>query len=204
MKSVLCRLAAIVALCAIFLPVQASEVDVFDPVQYKTEIVLPTLEAMEAAFPGASHPAAVNLMVGITFHESKGGTYLRQKARGGGVVLDGGLGVNQVESKTHQSVYNHFLRYKPERLEFARSMLPAGSIVRVSETEFEVDDAPLIHDLSYATFVGRTVIYMRRFEWPEDHRDVEALGVIWDEQYNRNPRAGFVHQFKRDFPRRVL
>jgi hypothetical protein len=195
----------IAAAVAFSLPSQASlEADMFDPVQFKTEVVVPTLSDMEVVFPGAMNDAAANLMVGIVFHESHGGTYLRQKANSGGIVENGGLGICQIESATHQDTYNTYLAYYSDRLAYARDMLPVGSVLRVSKTFYEVDDAPLIHNMRYAVFIARTHIYRQSFSWPEDPADIAALGKIWDDKYNRNPDAGFVHQFVRDFPRKAL
>ena len=191
-------------LVAFALPTQAQESDVFNPIQFKNHTVVPTLDAMNEVFPGSNNPAAVNLMIGIAYHESKGGTYLRQVGNSGGVVLDGGLGIYQVEAETHTSIYEHYLRYDENRMAYAKSLLPVGAVKRITVDAYELDHEALVRDLQYATFVARVLIYKSSFHWPEDPRDVRALAKIWDEKYNRNPRAGHVHQYVNDFPRSVL
>ena len=138
--------------------------------QLKSEIVIPTLTDMESAFPGASHPAAISLIGGIAYHESKGGTYLRQRSQCGGIVQHGGLGLHQVEANTHQSIWNNYLGYKLSRIEYAMKLLPPGCVEFRDDGSYFVDNEPL----------------------------------VWDMRYNRNPKAGFVHQYVQDYPREKI
>jgi hypothetical protein len=187
------------------LPLQAEVPTVFDANQYKSQVTVPTLTDMEPVFPGASRLQAINCMMGITWHESKGGTYLRQVGNTeGGVVEDGGLGANQVEGNTHQSLWNNFFVYRQDRIDYAESLLPPGSVDRMPDGTFVVDDDPLIWDLRYNTFIARIVLYKSSFQWPEDPNDIVALGEIWDAFYNRNDDAGYVHQYVNDYPKEIL
>ena len=168
---------------AIALPTSAQslESDVFDPVQFKELIVEPTLADMESVFPGASHPAAINLMVGIAIHESKGGTYLKQ-------IKGPARGVFQVEPFTESDIWNTYLKYRPERYDYALSLLPAGFVENDGEDVVILKDA-LTHDLRYSLFMARMKIYRGKFQWREPD-NLHRLGVIWDEVYNANPDKG--------------
>ncbi len=159
---------------------------------FRDLVVRPTLEAMEDLWPGASRPAAVNLMVGIAAKEStiRGETYLKQ-------VGGPALGIFQIEPATHADLWDTYLLY-PSRLDKAVFMRDLLSVEAPSDEEAMHHE--LIYNLRYATAVARLKLWRCSFQWPEDPDDVEALGAIWDEHYNANPDHGTVAEFVEKYP----
>ncbi|MBD3647133.1 MAG: hypothetical protein HUJ31_06670 [Pseudomonadales bacterium] len=163
-----------------------------DAIQLRELVIEPTLHDMEIHWPGASVPAAVNLLIGIVFHESLGATYLKQ-------VNGPALGIYQIEPATHQDVWDNYLSYRPQQREFALNLLPrnAGD---PSQSPVMLNHAYLVHNLQYATFIARLIVYRKSFEWPNDPNDVSGLATIWKDHYNSNLGAGTENQFIDHYP----
>lgn len=171
-----------------------------DPVQLRDVLIRPTLERLVHQFPGADHPAAVNLLIGTAYHESLGGTYFKQA---GGPAL----GLYQIEPATHSDLWNNYLSYRSESCQRLIAGLAAFEIKMASDEGDEGDDdlldRALITSIDYSTAVCRLLYYRQRFDWPEPE-DVPALAEIWKQFYNTELGAGTVEQFIEHFPMEVL
>lgn len=189
----------------------------------KRMVIVPQLAAMEELWPGANHPAAANLLVGTLYQESTVGDYTHLRQLGNGPAL----GPYQIEPDTHIDRYVSYLAYRPKHIAFVTARLSREELSDVDRrflvagpsagTDFDYYrerlqdiaaspglDAALVSNLAYATVVARIVYYTRRFSWPEDPGDVQALGKIWDDTYNLNPDHGTPAEFIEKFPREIL
>lgn len=162
----------------------------FDPVQFRDLVIKPTLEDLANVLPGADHPAAINLLLGTCWQESRGGTYLQQL--GGGPAL----GVYQIEPATHDDLWENFVAYRRPLEDF---LVVEGR----SHISQKIRQRMLIDDLRYATIIARLVYYRRSFEWPEpDH--IHGLGALWKRWYNTPQGAGTIAEFVHNFPEAAL
>ena len=155
-------------------------------------VIIPTLQAMTRVYGEKVYsPAAVNLLLGTAFQESVIGheTYLKQI--GGGPAL----GIYQIEPATHDDIYENYLRHRQDRADFTVGFLSLAD----TDTQQTIHEA-LIHNLRYSTVIARTKYWRRRFDWPEDPTNIQALGVIWNDHYNANPEHGFPEDFVSAFP----
>ena len=158
--------------------------------QFKIHVIIPTLQGMAVAFAGAASPAAANLLLGTCFHESLGGTYLVQA--GGGPAR----GLYQMEPATELDIWKNYLRLQKQlRLDYMLNMVGH---------RLEEKRPLLLLDLEYQTAMARLKYYRHNFTWPENPKDVEALGQIWKRVYNTRHGAGTVDQFVNDFPMEAL
>ena len=148
--------------------------------QLRNLIILPVLERLEPAFPGAKNPAAVNLLLGTAFHESLGGTYIKQ-------IQGPALGIYQMEPATHDSLWDNYINYGEHRVSAIHGFTRHGN------------HGQLIYDLNYATAMARIAYYSESFPWcaPDD---VMGLGEIWKEYYNTPLGAGTIEQFMEHYP----
>ena len=186
-----------VMLCALAfsLPMLAEETQVINPLQFKTMIVEPVLNDMRPFWGDkVAAPQAVDLLVGTVFQESLIGNEVHLKQVGGPA-----LGVYQIEPNTHEDIYENYLS-KSHRLE------KLGYVRSLAKQRYSDLDQELVSNLAYATAIARVKYWRRTFEWPEmnDPEYVGKLGKIWDDHYNANDNAGFVHEFAAAFPREIL
>lgn len=140
--------------------------------QFRTEIVRPVLDHI-----GLHSAAAENLLVGTAVQESQL-RYLRQMPSGPG------LGLYQIEPRTHHDLYINFVLAKPaisDQLHALQGFWPQP-------------DAALIGNLFYATAVARMIYY--RVKEPLPHaNDVEGLARYWKKHYNTHEGRGTVSSF---------
>lgn len=144
---------------------------------------------MKRTFPGASNPAAVNLLLGTCFHESLGGTYLAQL--GGGPAR----GIYQIEPRTELDIWKTYLtKSRAARRHFMKDLVG-----------YRIHNArPLLTvDLEYQTALCRLVYYRHTFTWP-DPEDLPALAEIWKKFFNTKLGAGTQQQFINDFPMEAI
>ena len=165
----------------------------FDVEQFREVIVEPTLRRMAHwGYTGADNPAAVNLLVGTAWHESKGGTYLKQ-------VNGPALGIYQIEVPTHEDVWKNYISHS-SRLAHVYDMLPYEAQPDTSTWLGNPEwHRQLIVNLEYATVIARLLYYRHNFVWC-DPDDIEGLGQIWKEFYNTVLGAGTIEKFVNDYP----
>lgn len=127
-------------------------------------------------------PAAENLLLGTAAAESALGYYLHQ---------DGGpaLGIYQMEPATHDSLWDNYLRYRPELLHAARWYLGSADPY-----------LSLTGNLLYATFMTR-IKYFKDPQPLPGAEDIPGLAAYWKRVYNTEKGAGteakFVANYKR-------
>lgn len=201
MKHIINLVLIICALTVTALPATAEE-PMINMKQLKEYVVVPTLQSMEEAFPGAANPAAANLIVGIAAHESTigGVTYLKQQN-------GPALGIYQIEPLTHLDLWASYLNYHEDKAEMLLEFVPDDGIEYSGSADipvFWVDDNRLITSLDYQTGIARAIIYRASFgAWP-DPDDVEGLAKIWKSHWNTHLGAGTVEQYIEHFPREIL
>lgn len=198
--------AAVAALALLFVSsaLLAQEKLMIDPVDLKLLVIQPTLTKMEARFPGAADPAAVNCLSGIAAHESTVGVVTRLKQ-----VSGPALGIYQIEPATHKDVWRNYLSYRPDASDLLLlEWVPDNAAEALHQPGerfvWSIDDRMLITNLAYATAIARVILYRQSFDWPVDPGDVEALAVIWKNQYNTAQGSGTVEQYVAHFPTVVL
>lgn len=127
-----------------------------DVQQFKTEIIVPTLEAFEEF--GLYSEAAINLMLGTALTESKLSALLQY---GGGPAL----GLFQIEPPTLEDIYKRYLQRenKKELLKKVHLFMTARDI-----------HEQVISNMSFAVIMARVLYLMVRSPLPA-YDDVEAL-----------------------------
>jgi hypothetical protein len=165
-------------------------------------VIIPTLKEMDKLWPGAYTPQAVNLLVGVAYKESliddpndgiQGrSTHLKQ--------LSGpALGIYQIEPATHDDNWITYLNSRPDKAEYMHRLMRPRAFD--SPQAFHEE---LVDNLRYATAQARLKFWRREIAWPTNPKDIEALGVIWDQAYNANPNKGTVTEFVKQFPKFIL
>jgi hypothetical protein len=132
--------------------------------QFKEHVVIPTLKYLDNEIPYSEE--AVDLLMLTCAHESRGGTYLRQKGMTG---TEGAFGVYQMELATHEDIYVNFLRARPA---FEESV----SGLRSDYLSLRRD---LTANLAYATAMAR-VHYWRVAEALPSKDDTNYLSKLGD------------------------
>lgn len=153
-----------------------------DAEQLRQWVVEPALDAIEL-----NSAAAVNLLIGTVFQESRGGYYLKQLGAGPA------LGIYQIEPATHDDVWTSYLNYRASLRTKVENLLSPES-----------KHQQLISNLSYATAIARLIYYRVPQALPADPNDVQALAEYWKQHYNTPLGAGTVAEFVENFPSEVL
>jgi hypothetical protein len=133
--------------------------------QFKEHVVVPTLEYLDSEIPYSEE--AVDLLMMTCAHESRGGTYLRQKGMTG---TEGAFGVYQMEMATHDDIYENFLGGRKD----LRWLITAKCYRQFDECEED-----LIFNLAYATAMAR-VHYWRVPEALPSKDDTGYLDKLGD------------------------
>jgi hypothetical protein len=139
--------------------------------QFKEHVVIPTLKYLDSEIPYSEE--AVDLLMMTCAHESRGGTYLRQKGMTG---REGAFGVYQMELDTAEDICHNFLLYRP--------VLMAKALTLRSDDLSPKRD--LITNLAHATAMAR-VLYWRVAEAlpsKDDTNYMSALGDYAKKYYN--------------------
>jgi hypothetical protein len=134
-------------------------------------VIRPTLQQI-----GMWSLAAENLLLGTAAHESRMGHYLVQI--GGGPAL----GIYQVEPKTHDDIWQHFLKSRPAIADRISSLTPF------------IDAEQMIANMAYATAMARMVYYRRPEPLPAAD-DLPGMARYWKKFYNTPLGAGTTKQF---------
>jgi hypothetical protein len=140
--------------------------------QFKEHVVVPTLKYLDSEIPYSEE--AVDLLMLTCAHESRGGTYLRQKGMTG---IEGAFGVYQMEMATHRDIYENFLGGRKD----LRWLITAKCYRQFDECEED-----LTFNLAYATAMAR-VHYWRVAEAlpsKDDTRYMSKLGDYAKKYYN--------------------
>lgn len=171
--------------------------------QFKQMIVEPALSYMaEIGFIGADNPAAVNLMVGTAWQESRL-KWLKQQPDGPA------LGIYQIEPATAADVWKNYIHLlKDDREKYVMDILPC--YIALDDTDYINENLAAMMmvwqlqcNLQYATTIARLIYYRQKFEWPAPD-DIPALGRIWKQFYNTEKGAGTVREFVENFPIEIL
>jgi hypothetical protein len=133
--------------------------------QFKEHVVIPTLKYLDSEIPYSEE--AVDLLMLTCAHESRGGTYLRQKGMTG---TEGAFGVYQMEVATHEDIWFNYIEYR-----VLTEKLMEALLVDVRATVGQ----PLITNLAYATAMAR-VHYWRVAEALPSKDDTNYLSKLGD------------------------
>ncbi|MBF0422646.1 MAG: hypothetical protein HQL73_06610 [Magnetococcales bacterium] len=129
--------------------------------------------------------AAERLLLGTAIQESGCGLYLRQL--NSGVAL----GIFQMEPKTHDDIWNNWLRWQ--------APLRTTLLARLG-TPNPPDSSRLITDLFYAAVMCR--LHYRRVPQPIPAADdLPGLAAYWKDHYNTSLGQGSVTQFQNNWHR---
>lgn len=168
----------------------ATAPDMQNPEHLEEIFIRPVLQEMAQYDSKLYSESAVALLLGTIAQESLGGYYLKQ-------IRGPALGIYQIEPATHQSIWENYLKYRPDLKKIVQSFAPARyRIVTGHQTQREVTsvDDRALNDPSYATAIARLVYFPAREPLPAE-ADIEGLGQYWDTHYNKNPSKGFVSEF---------
>jgi hypothetical protein len=155
-----------------------------DAKQLRDLVIIPTLEAMEKLWPGANTPAAVNLLLGTAFQESRA-TYLKQIGAGPA------LGIFQIEPATEQDMWDNYLNSRKDKADFVLSLARRDGNRRMD----------MICNLAYQVCVARIKYWRTKAVLPTNPNDIPALGKVWNDFYNTNPLVGTVEEFVKAYPK---
>jgi hypothetical protein len=139
--------------------------------QFKEHVVIPTLKYLDSEIPYSEE--AVDLLLLTCAHESRGGTYLRQKGMTG---TEGAFGVYQMELDTAMDICYNFLVHRP----------PLKHRVESLRSDKLTSRFDLLTNLAYATAMAR-VHYWRVAEAlpsKDDTRYMSKLGIYAKKYYN--------------------
>jgi hypothetical protein len=132
--------------------------------QFKEHVVVPTLKYLDSEIPYSEE--AVDLLMLTCAHESRGGTYLRQKGMTG---TEGAFGVYQMELATHEDIWDNFIE--------SRDSL--SDTVKEFTSDYLQPSMDLITNLAYATAMAR-VHYWRVAEALPSKDDTNYLSKLGD------------------------
>lgn len=133
---------------------------------------------------------AEKLLLGTAAHESRL-SFLKQHPTGPA------LGVYQMETATHDDIWNNFLLYKPLLAEKVRLLAGPRSV-----DNGVVEAIEMIGNMYYATAMAR-IHYFRKREPLPDSNNIELMGKYWKQHYNTPLGAGTVDQFIKHYPRDI-
>lgn len=142
---------------------------------FRHYVIQPTLNQI-----GLYSDSAEVLLLGTALTESGDLHYLHQLANGPA------KGLYQMEPRTHEDIWNNYLKYKPElRREVLSFLAPVPEPVN-----------QLITNLAYATVMCR-IHYLRVKEALPVSNDLNGLANYWKKYYNTELGAGQPNTFVR-------
>jgi hypothetical protein len=136
--------------------------------QFKEHVVVPTLKYLDSEIPYSEE--AVDLLMLTCAHESRGGTYLRQKGMTG---TEGAFGVYQMELVTHDDILDNFLDFRDDLRE---------KVFNLSYEDFDQNftlGCNLVSNIAYATAMAR-VHYWRVPEALPSKGDTNYMSALGD------------------------
>lgn len=137
-------------------------------------VITPTLKYLQA-----DTPVARALLLLTAVHESQCGHYLRQEPS------HIAIGIFQMEKNTHDDIWKNWLNINNKPNVVALHNLIAA---RWPQHDAEV----MCADMGYAAAMTRA--HYLRCPAPLPPMSLDAIAKYWDDQYNRNPKAGFPAQ----------
>lgn len=154
-----------------------------DPADFLTGVIRPTLEVLHKEHPEIRYDESVEeLLLGTAVHESMGLECLFQ--RGGGPAL----GLYQIEPETHESIWDHYLKYRQGLASTVRGFASQHTFTRSNNYL----NNELVTNLAYATVIARLVYLPIPKKIPND---LQGRAEYWDRYYNRNPLHGTPQEF---------
>jgi hypothetical protein len=152
-------------------------------INFINEVIKPSLDSMVDAFgEGVKVPQAADLLLGTAVQESRL-KYLRQ-------INGPALGVYQVEPATLDDIYENYLKYRRQRLEYVESMISP----RLSR------ERQLITNLAYATVIARIKYWRSPGMIPTT---LEGQAEYWKEHYNTVEGKGTVEEYITNYKEHV-
>lgn len=121
---------------------------------------------------------ASQLLAGTAAQESQLGSFLKQ-------IEGPGLGLYQMEPKTHADIHTNYLKYRPMLVETIYGT--CGIYNAIDGTV--PDDELLVYNLKYATIMARLKYLMCPGKLPA-FCDVDGQAVYWKRYYNSNIGKG--------------
>ncbi len=149
--------------------------------ELQLHVIRPTLKAIELW-----SEAAENLLLGTAAQESHLGRYLTQ-------IRGPALGIYQMEPGTHQDIWWHYLRYRPELAKKVKTFAASNPPHRKE----------LVTNLAYATVMTR-IYYLRVKEALPHPNDIQALAQYWKRYYNTFKGKGKIEEFILNYQELVL
>jgi hypothetical protein len=126
---------------------------------------------------------AEQLLLGTALQES----HLSHRRQIGGPAL----GYFQVEPKTHDDVWNNFLKYRPQLAAKVNQLLSSPTANKIKELE---------NNDKYATAIAR-IIYLRAPAPMPPLNDIPKMAAYWKRYYNtalgKGKEADFVSNWKK-------
>lgn len=159
------------------------------PASLRDDVIIPTLLLLDEVEKGYYSEEVVELLIGTAAHESHMGKWLRQ-------VKGPALGIYQMEPATHQSLWKHFLRFRPDVARVVREMASQRSC----KADGSVADNELIHNLMYATALAR--VRYRGAKGPIPNTLAGQAGY-WKQWYNTPLGRGTTEKYIEDYERFV-
>ena len=131
---------------------------------------------------------AEELLIGTCAQESRGGTFLVQETNHG-IYMKGGLGIFDMESATHESLWLHRINNMPEL---------KAKIFTYCDFKDKPKPIELVGNLGYASIMTR-IFYHGIDEPLPPANNVEAMGAYWKKYYNTVYGAGTVDEFVKSY-----
>lgn len=167
--------------------------DYMDWEDFLLGVIRPTLELLKRTFPDMRHDEYVELLLlGTALQESQL-KYLFQND-GDSDEYDGGLGLYQIEAATHESIWENYLKFRPDLASAVRALASQNSFTFSNKRL----NRELVTNLAYATAIARLVYLPVPEQIPTD---LDGLAQYWKDHFNTRHGKGTVEEFKMNFYR---
>ncbi len=154
------------------------------PIHLRQLIIDPTLKYLDMYSQSAS-----NLLMGTAAQESHMGRFLMQ-IDGQGRPQGPALGIYQCEGKTHDDIWENYLKFRPSLYD------------KVASFSLSTTDQDMVWNLRYATAIAR-IKYWRDPEPLPQAGDIEGLAHTWKNCYNSKLGKGTVEEYIENYNRYV-
>lgn len=148
------------------------------------QLVKNTLEEI-----GLYSPEAVNLIMGTIAQESHLAKYIEQ-------IKGPADGICQMEPATHNDIWKHFLKYKPELIKKLDKISATDEF-----TENEIPDSEeMVWNMKYAIAMCRVHYLRKKGAIPFS---LQGQAEYWKKHYNTHLGAGTVEEYLKNYQRFV-